>query len=289
MKIRHAGFEYQGLNNLGDQIQSIAAERFLPKIDIRFNRDSLSAANIPSKHLLIMNGWFSHDPENCLPTNGNILPVFWGFHISDWNNSWQYFLSDKCLAFFKRFEPIGCRDMFTANKLAQAGINTFYSRCLTLTFPKRDKIPVDGLDIVVDVPVALPNSIERNCLRLSHNVNRDLKEYDKRLQAKKLLYIYKRYAKRVVTTRLHCALPCIAMGIPVIFFGDPNDYRTSIIEELGLEINKIPAIKTDSICEEVEHPLYSINWNPDPIDIQLKKDGMIQGFAKILATILENH
>jgi hypothetical protein len=136
MDMKFAGLEYQGLNNLGDQIQSIAAERFFPKIDIRFNRDSLSAANSSSKHLLIMNGWFSHDPENCLPTNESILPVFWGFHISDWNNSWQYFLSDKCLAYFKRFEPIGCRDMFTADKLAEAGIKTFYSRCLTLTFRK---------------------------------------------------------------------------------------------------------------------------------------------------------
>jgi len=81
MKIHFAGFEYHGLNNLGDQIQSIAAERFLAKIDKRFNRDSLSTAKSSSMHLLIMNGWFSHDPKNCLPTNENILPVFWGFHI----------------------------------------------------------------------------------------------------------------------------------------------------------------------------------------------------------------
>jgi hypothetical protein len=136
MKIHFAGLEYQGLNNLGDQIQSIAAERFLPNIDKRFNRDSFSTPNFSTKHLLKTNGWFSNDPENCLPTYESILPVFWGFHISDWNNSWQYFLSDKCLAYFKRFEPIGCRDMFTADKLAEVGIKTFYSRCLTLTFRK---------------------------------------------------------------------------------------------------------------------------------------------------------
>jgi hypothetical protein len=104
----------------------------------------------------------------------------------------------------------------------------------------------------------------------------------------KLLYINKRYAKRVVTTRLHCALPYIAMGIPVIFFGDPDDYRTSIIEELGLAIHKIPIIQIDSICKEVERTLYSINWNPDPVDIQLKKDEMIQRFTKMLARNFDN-
>ncbi len=90
----------------------------------------------------------------------------------------------------------------------------------------------------------------------------------------KLLYIYRRYVKRAVTTRLHCALPCIAMGIPVIFFGNPNDYRTSIIKEPGLDIHKIPHQKAtrDSIGKELENSFDYINWTPDPIDIQLKKD-----------------
>ncbi|WP_073095483.1 polysaccharide pyruvyl transferase family protein [Cyclobacterium lianum] len=54
------------------------------------------------------------------------------------------------------------------------------------------------------------------------------------------MYLYKRYATLVVTSRLHCALPCIAMGIPVIFFGNPLDYRVSIIGELGLKIYEVP-------------------------------------------------
>lgn len=148
MKVRYVGFEYQGLNNLGDHIQPIAAERILPGIDQRFNRDSLAGAKCTSKHLLIMNGWFSHHPENCLPTNNNILPVFWGFHISDRNNSWQYFLSEDNLEFFKKHQPIGCRDTFTAEKLKAADIQSFYSRCLTLTLPEREKKPDDGVYII---------------------------------------------------------------------------------------------------------------------------------------------
>ena len=38
---RHfVGFEYRGLNNLGDYIQSVALERLLPTIEQRFDRDT---------------------------------------------------------------------------------------------------------------------------------------------------------------------------------------------------------------------------------------------------------
>jgi hypothetical protein len=39
-----AGLKYSGLNNLGDNIQSIAVERLLPNIEQRFNRDTLAVS-----------------------------------------------------------------------------------------------------------------------------------------------------------------------------------------------------------------------------------------------------
>lgn len=93
MEIKYAGFNYNGLNNLGDQIQSIAAEKFIPKISKRFNRDSLSKVLSNDKHLIIMNGWFTHQPQRCFPPSDSIFPIFWGFHISNWNDSWDHFLS----------------------------------------------------------------------------------------------------------------------------------------------------------------------------------------------------
>jgi len=45
--------------NLGDEIQSLAALQFLPRVDTQFNRDTLSKAEADEPHLLIMNGWFS--------------------------------------------------------------------------------------------------------------------------------------------------------------------------------------------------------------------------------------
>lgn len=52
--------------NIGDEIQSVAASRFLPQIDYFINRDYMNDFQIDTddKIKLIMNGWYSHRPEN---------------------------------------------------------------------------------------------------------------------------------------------------------------------------------------------------------------------------------
>jgi exopolysaccharide biosynthesis predicted pyruvyltransferase EpsI len=49
--------------------------------------------------------------------------------------------------------------------------------------------------------------------------------------AQEYLDRYRKEAKLVITSRLHCALPCIAMGIPVIVMGDHRDKRLQLVEE----------------------------------------------------------
>ncbi|HEL2382598.1 TPA: hypothetical protein TZS71_000324 [Streptococcus suis] len=52
--------------NIRDEIQSVAASRFLPQIDYFINRDYMNDFQIDTddKIKLIMNGWYSHRPEN---------------------------------------------------------------------------------------------------------------------------------------------------------------------------------------------------------------------------------
>ncbi|NQM33266.1 hypothetical protein HO412_10470 [Streptococcus suis] len=53
--------------NIGDEIQSVAAERFLPQVDYYLNRDYLHdfiADSTDEEIKLIMNGWYSHHPQN---------------------------------------------------------------------------------------------------------------------------------------------------------------------------------------------------------------------------------
>ena len=53
--------------NIGDEVQSIAARRFLPRIDEYVDRDKLAEwePNQPTK--LIMNGWYNRDPKGWPP------------------------------------------------------------------------------------------------------------------------------------------------------------------------------------------------------------------------------
>ncbi len=236
-----SGLKYTNSVNAGDYIQSIASEQFIPRIKCRFDRDFLKEAPIKKdKYIVITNGWFSHHPEQCFPFSSHIIPLFFGLHIANYHNTWEYVLSDPILDFLRKHEPIGCRDRYTEARLKENGINTYYSRCLTLTFPKRDSTPSKTKYIVVDAShIPLPETISRKSEHFTHRYNKKYTEREKFSLAEQLLDYYREKASVIITTRLHCALPCLAMGIPVVFIGNnPLDYRISILDDIGIKIHK---------------------------------------------------
>ena len=261
-----AGLEYLGLNNLGDNIQSIATERLLPGIVQRFNRDTLAYANPTIPLSIVMNGWFSHNPETCLPRSVNLHPVFWGFHITDYNNSWDYFSSKEIVDYLKRHEPIGCRDPYTAERLSALGVETFVSYCLTLSLPRREKEPENGKIFVVDAfQIPLPEELKMETVYYTHTSSFKYRGALKRFHARRLLQAYRSEARLVITTRLHCLLPCIAMGIPVVFFNNPKDYRVSWVRELGVKIYTL-------------QDLEQIDWFLSSVDFEKQKNILISRF-----------
>ncbi|CAN0306608.1 unnamed protein product, partial [Phaeothamnion confervicola] len=275
-----AGLSYPNLTNIGDHIQSIAAERLLPRVGKRFERDGLRHLDEPDQSLLVMNGWFSHRPEDCFPLAKNIVPIYFGFHLTDWNGSWNYVLNnEQCLEHFRMNGPIGCRDSHTAAKLSSAGIETFYSKCLTLTFPKARSRPRHGWNVIVDVPFPLPPSIEDRSIRISHAVSPEMQEHKKRRNAEDVLDFYRNNANLVITTRLHCALPCLALGIPVVFFGDSNDYRISITKDLGLPIYSRPEKFFKRSRCDIKMFWDSVDWQPDALDVEQEKQGILDSFS----------
>ena len=57
---------YKDTDNIGDDIQSYASSRFLPKIDYLIDRENLETF-IPNKKeyvKVIMNAWYVHDKYN---------------------------------------------------------------------------------------------------------------------------------------------------------------------------------------------------------------------------------
>lgn len=254
-QLKFGSFKYS-TQNIGDEIQTLAAEQYLPHIDKRFDRDKLRLVKDDGhRYITILNGWFAHSPKDCFPPSNSIIPIFISFHIAQKNKN--YFLSEPCISYFKKHEPIGCRDKGTMKMLQEKGVEAYFSGCLTMTFPKRKANPSNGKIFLVDVPLFVKQIMSfrqlPNVEFLEHFTN-DYGE-TKLFIAQALLNKYKTEAKLIITNRVHCALPCAAMGIPVIFFGDDSDYRLQIVREAGIPFHsttiKIFNLPINSFLEKI--------------------------------------
>ncbi|HIP92256.1 MAG TPA: hypothetical protein EYH25_02205 [Thermotoga sp.] len=116
--------------NLGDDIQALAAKQFLPRVDVILDREFLNQVSSKDIIKVIMNGWFTHRPDNW-PPSFNIEPLFISFHISP--AIANKLLSRKTVEYLKKYEPIGCRDEYTRDLLKSKGVDAYFSGCLTLT------------------------------------------------------------------------------------------------------------------------------------------------------------
>jgi len=233
-------------DNLGDEIQTIAARRFMPRVDHlvpREGSDRPIAGDGPIR--LILNGWFMHQPR-AWPPHARIDPLFVSFHVTDAGGRRRLLtrtrprdlILGRHLAYLKAHEPIGARDRDTLAALRAKGIDAYYSGCLTLTLPPRD-MPKTGEVIAVDLSEAMLAELERRIGRkpviVTHNAEGGLDHDERVRQAEALLDLYAG-AACVVTTRLHCALPCLAFGTPVLFV-NKGDANTRVQPALDLARN----------------------------------------------------
>ncbi len=271
--LEYTGYKLDYRINLGDEIQTIAASRLLPNVDGYVSREALNIVNVPC--IVTLNGFFM-DSENW-PPSSNVVPIPFAFHIS--RKYEKNICSTKGLEYLKRHAPIGCRDKGTLKILQKHNIDAFYSKCLTLTLKKRESTPVNGKVYIVGVTNRLQKVIPDSILKKSVYVNQSKVELPcvasqtRRDLATHLLEEYKSNASLVITSRIHCAMPCIAMGIPVIFlYGKQkkNDYRVHIIEDL-IGINYV---NEHLLFSKIAAKYYSnkINWAPNPLDFEAEKE-----------------
>ena len=206
--------------NIGDDIQTLAAINFLEKRGITeyevLNREQLNNYSGDEVNL-VMNGWFMHNIKN-FPPSDKIKPIWISFHVSDprlveWN-----------IDYFKKQPPIGCRDQATVDLFNKHDIDAYFTGCLTLFF---DNHTSKGQEkYIVDVNTSckyIPNlDIDMNLFPGFKIIEHDTFKFGdaditKRLSlARELLDKYKN-ASLVVTTRLHCALPCRSLGTDCVF------------------------------------------------------------------------
>ncbi len=269
--------------NIGDDIQSIAAMQYLPRVDELYNREASDPGG--DKIKMIMNACYMNNPK-CFPPSERVEPLPISMHLAPPVR--EAMLSNPDTArWFKKNEPIGCRDTETERFLASKGIRAYFSGCLTLTLGKKYRNSGERRGIVfVDPYIAhvfreldplrwlaagfcglmhyrtwicvakkmkhsyCQNLKKGNLLRrlfysaifiktysqlfslselreaeyVTHNVKVDAvaKGGGRSVDEALLLHaesLVKKYAASslVVTSRLHCALPCLAVGTPVLF------------------------------------------------------------------------
>ena len=239
---KFALFKYNKSNNIGDYIQSIAIKQYLPYVNDYIDRDNLSNYNNYDNINLILAGWFCHsngctnnyyknskmcvcDIDNNInwPPSKNINPLFISFNISN-NNMLKY------LDYIKKYEPIGCRDMETLNKLKRNNIEGYFSSCATLTLKKNHYIQQINQILVIDVSKEIAQKYINNDNNqkiiydtnvFSCNIIEQLSE-DKKFEIAEETLLKIQKSKLVITSRLHILSPCLAYDIPVIFI-DIND------------------------------------------------------------------
>lgn len=217
--------------NYGDDIQSYAAYKLMNEPDLFLDRENLNKVDGDEEIKLLCNGWFMENPENWPPAD-IIKPLFISMHISHNNNADKLMISKELVSYYKKHEPIGCRDYHTVKLFEKIGVKAYYSGCLTLTL-KNDFGVGERSDEILFVDAfnknfpeelrdkyykqLVPQSVQPRVkfIKHSHN-NPNMTDVERLKSAEQLL---KRYAQAhlVVTSRIHCALPSIAMGTPVLF------------------------------------------------------------------------
>lgn len=206
--------KYPNSSNLGDEIQTLAALQFMGNDVVFVPRDELASVAEPGK--ILLNGWWSHDPIRSFPPRIDALPI--SMHLCqrfrDGIPDFSWFSGKKIYA----------RDENTNLWLQSLGFDSEFLGCLTLTFPpirtepriKTLLVDVRHVDSSICVSPSKLTQIDLENSELSCNIKRE--------KAKWILSMYTQ-AEMVITSRLHCALPCAAMDVPVVCFAKEDDAR----------------------------------------------------------------
>ncbi len=222
---------YKDTDNIGDDIQSYAVFRQMPQVDYLIDREHLDSFASKEVVAVVLNGWFLHNKYNWPPSK-NIYPCCLSMHFTpnDYMNIGYDYLDGIGAEYLRNFQPIGCRDQSTFDVLQKKGIESYLSGCVTLTLEQRKRSENKEKYIcMVDIPKEAQNKINEqadaagfSAKSMTHWVdykNRPIEWTERVERVEEILDLYQN-AHCVVTKRLHCALPCLAMKTPVLLLLD---------------------------------------------------------------------
>lgn len=237
--------------NIGDDLWAYATSKLLPQVDYVIDYGEISqfrsrngedvAAVISGVPIVDTNKYpFIPSPD--------IIPYFTSCHL---HPEFAEYLSEGLIHdYIKAYQPIGARSEYTLKFLGQNGIEAFFSGCITMTLkPDRSNEPKNRSIVVADVPIEVMRTIYRDRPKyknagfkvemFSHdNKNLPNLSWSERVRlCEKALSVYQN-AHCVVTSRLHVALPCLALGTPVLIV-KPRWHKHDIDEARFVPFNSL--------------------------------------------------
>lgn len=261
--------------NIGDSIMLLGIRKLYEKMGI--NKDDIVEIYLHNLScydgdyvILPIAAWMDdYYMRNRLPFSPKIIPIFLGIHCISENGVIE------ALEPYSKFGPFGCRDEATMQTLRKNGLDAYIFGCMSFQSVETRKANNQKKIFLVEVPDKLykyiPNELKENIVEEKHlydftdsNISLNRAEDMELELASSILEKYKNEAKFIVTSRLHCALPCIAMGIPVILLkkNSPFDKRNILF----LDHRFSAYDKLLHFYRENEYE--NIDWNPAVANIE---------------------
>ena len=272
MKFANIVMTRQGRFTIGDDVQLLAIENLYRYMGINYD----DVVRIPFNQLSTYDGEYvvlpisfplyaySHD-DKITQYSERIIPVFLGMALL------VDHLDDAEVEYLKKFQPIGCRDQYTMETLRKYNILCYLNGCMTATFPKREREPEEQtgkifcIDVTDNFAKEIPEEIRKECIFSNHVYMSEECPNGSEAKARQVYDMYRNEAKMIITTRLHAALPCAAMGIPVILAKEQLSYRFAIIEKLMHVYS--------------EDEFKNINWKPEAVEYEEFKRRILDNAA----------
>ena len=213
--------------NIGDDAQSLALGQphLLGNPDLWMDRDQLSDYANDGPIDLVANGFFlcaNRSGELSFPPPPNIQARYVALCASNIPNT------DESKQHLRESGPVGCRDKHTVKWCKNRDIDHYFASCPSCLLERDFDAPgekvapydPDGPIVLVDVnPKRLPpfGRSNRTFYCLTNRVRPgDYPDQAARLGALKQRLRLLRTAALVVTNRLHVAMPCLGLGVPVV-------------------------------------------------------------------------
>lgn len=253
--------------NIGDDIQALAAKRFLPEDPVPIDREFIGVFEHDNVLPTLVNGWYMHTknfsrvrygskiPSKSWPPSSAIDPLLISMHFDE--AFLPYVFSEESIRYLNAHSPVGARDLNTLKELQERGIPSYFSGCLCLTLEnectERENV-IYAVDLDEECFKALQSQAHYRIVRVTHLIPRSVAASpEKRLSyAVDLLDKYKK-AKAVVTGRLHATMPCIAFETPVLLINEYDDKRFHGLRELAHHCNRREFLK-GQFSFDFDHP-----------------------------------